>query len=253
MELGLGTAWFGKIPFSERRNRILELFNVCRDEGINYVDTGHSYFWGFAEGLVRWGISQTSCWEPDVATKIGLRSFKKMAEGGPRSAETEPAILPGVLSAALRKDLRISCHRLGAVGPSTLLLHCPPSAATTNPEVWDMLEEFAGSRGVEKIGFSINRMLSSSEVASIPSGSVIQVAAKHFLGNNEVFADLARSQEFTVVVHRIIELGEDFNENLSLLVRQKKRPDIALAGTTSVSRLKNICLHWRDFRGAGYL
>ena len=244
MQLGLGTAWFGKIPFLQRQERIGELFAICQEAGVDYIDTAHSYFWGFAEGLVGAGIRRSEGWNPNVTTKVGLRLFRDIAKGeGADKSDTDFE-----LAEKLGRDLKKSMKRLSPAFPSTVLLHCPPSIVSKNPAAWLAFRRLNESFGVQKVGMSIDRAFSVNDLPEGVDIPVIQMTAKDFVRQNHLFADLGTASNATLIVHRVIELSHDFNSGLSMLWNQKRRPDIALVGTTKPERLRQTIGHWKTLK-----
>lgn len=212
MQLGFGTAWFGKIPLLQRQRRIDNLFGICQEAGIDYIDTAHSYFWGFAEGLVSTGIRRSRGWEPAVATKVGLQLFDDLAR------RQEALAGEGVDTSAhdfefpkrVARDLKKSLRRLRPVFPSTVLLHNPPKIISQNPQTWLAFRQLADSFGITNVGISIDRAFSNTDLPEGVDIPVIQVTAKDFVAHNDLFASSAAACNATLIVHRAIELSHDF-------------------------------------------
>ncbi len=251
MRLGLGTAWFGKIPFLERRQRIKDLFKICHDAGVNYVDTAHSYFWGFAEGLLSSGIRQSGGWNPTITTKVGLNAFQQIpAIEGIAATNQAGGIDPTFgLPKQLVSELRQSIKRLSPSSPSNVLLHCPPSIVSKKPGTWAAFTELVQSFGIHNVGMSLDNGFKVSDLPENHRIPIIQVSAKDFILQNKLFMESAEVSNATIAVHRVVDLSDDFNTGLSLLSTQKRPPDIALVGTTKPERLRAVVGHWKSLRG----
>ena len=250
MQLGFGTAWFGKIPLLQRERRIGDLFGICQEAGIDYIDTAHSYFWGFAEGLVSAGIRRSRGWEPAVTTKIGLQLFDDLAGrqeafAGEGIDTSDPDFK---FPKRVARDLKKSLRRLRPALPSAVLLHNPPRIVSQNRQTWLAFRQLADSFGITNVGISIDRAFSKADLPEGVDIPVIQVTAKDFVAQNDLFASSAAVSNATVIVHRVIELSHDFTSGLSLLANQKRRPDIALVGTTKPERLHQIVDHWHTLK-----
>lgn len=246
MQLGLGTAWFGKIPLLKHRKQTRELFAICRDSGIDYVDTAHSYFQGLAEGLVGKGIQATVGWAPNVATKVGLGILRNSAQlrSNITHGTGSESLAYANLQRILEKELKKSIRRLAPILPSTVLLHCPPGNLTENPKLWSQFTEMVASCRILSVGLSVDRFLSDRDLPEEYEVPVIQVTAKQFVEQNHFFQESTKTRSAIVVVHRIVDLAENFNAGLALLSEQPRRPNVALVGTTRPERLRQIIKHW---------
>ncbi len=251
MQLGLGTAWLGKIPFAQRRKTILELLDLCRDSGVDYVDTARSYFWGFAEQLVATGVSKTVGWKPTVTTKIGLKLFQRLANGDTTTTNNSGFAPPQqrAVRTALRRELERSMRNLAGSKVSSVLLHCPPTIVSSQSDTWQHFRQLTEPFGVQKVGLSVDRNLSPEELPQEAMVSVVQVSARQFVLNNKLFAESPSLRAAQVVVHRIIDLNDDFNEGLTQLSALDRAPDVALVGTTKPERLRHVIQHWRNLDG----
>ena len=239
IKIGLGTAWWGRIPRLQLLRRIDELFVACQALDINYVDTAHSYVSGLSEYLIRVGRLRHRTWTPRISTKVGHKMTGELAVEHlhePPGTETMPkgdAVTP-----AIKRQAHRSMRRLGKGVVDTVLLHNPSPGYTRAESTWINWADFRRQTGVNRVGLSLDRTLSIDDFPPALDKFVIQVSAQQFVEKNQLFSKIAKTRDVEIVVNRIMGLGPDLESNFSLIASQELRPNIVLTGTTQVNRLE---------------
>ncbi|MBW3624872.1 MAG: aldo/keto reductase [Armatimonadetes bacterium] len=157
-EVGLGTWQIGGDWGEVTEEEAQQILRAAAEEGTNFFDTADVYGAGRSETII--GQFLKECREEVfVATKLGRFSDP----GGPENFTKD----------AMTRHTEASLRRLGVEALDLTQLHCIPTEALRNGEVFDTLRDLKGAGKIRQFGASVESMeeallcLEQEELASL--------------------------------------------------------------------------------------
>lgn len=232
-EIGIGTAWIGKIPPVGFYSRLNDLFRTASELGIQHLDTSRFYARGLAEPALSLSGFLRSDWRPRLVSKVGISIFQDLEKGGflPFSAQARKSVFTA--SRQLARQAKFSELLLRPMELDSLLLHSPPIG------FYRMLKSAGGPSVSARIsGFSLDRELSESDLPELPGPTVIQLPARSFIKQNSFCASITSPFLIRFEINRISEVSDNFDEALRAVSELQRVPDVILFGSTRSASLR---------------
>jgi aryl-alcohol dehydrogenase-like predicted oxidoreductase len=151
----IGGAW-GEVSDEES----MAALNQAIDSGINFLDTADVYGMGRSHRLIA-QLKKTRKEEIIVATKVGRRLPKQVVEGYTRAN----------LTAWVEDNLRdLETDTLDLVQ-----LHCPPTDAYYDPEIFGVLDDLVTAGKIRFYGVSVERVEEALKAMEFPNLQSVQI------------------------------------------------------------------------------
>ncbi len=151
----IGGAW-GQVSDEES----LAALNQAIDSGINFLDTADVYGMGRSHRLIA-QLKKSRKEEIIVATKVGRRLPQQVVEGYTRAN----------LTSWVEDNLRdLETDTLDLVQ-----LHCPPTDAYYEPEIFGVLDDLVGAGKIRFYGVSVERVEEALKAIEYPNLQSVQI------------------------------------------------------------------------------
>ncbi len=171
----------------------LKAMHRAVDLGVNFFDTADVYGDGHSERLIR-RLKAERSEEIVVATKAGRRLNPHVAEGYNRKN----------LEAFLDRSLQ----NLGVEAVDILQLHCPPTDAYYEPEVFGALEDLVRIGKLRYWGASVARVEEGLKAMAYPGCQTIQIIFNAFRQRPaDLFLAQAKAQQVGVLARLPLSSG----------------------------------------------
>jgi aryl-alcohol dehydrogenase-like predicted oxidoreductase len=138
----------------------LAALNKALDSGINFIDTADVYGSGRSERLIA-QLRKSRKEKIVVATKAGRKLPKQTVEGYSREN----------LTMWVEESLR----NLGTEALDLLQLHCPPTDAYYQPEIFGILDDLVRAGKVRYYGVSVERVEEALKAIDFPNVQSVQI------------------------------------------------------------------------------
>ena len=176
----IGGAW-GEVDDRES----LATLHRAVDLGVNFFDTADVYGDGRSERLLA-KLKRERTEEIVVATKAGRRLEPHIASGYNREN----------LSAFIDRSLR----NLETDALDLLQLHCPPTEAYYNPELFEALDDFVKQGKIRYYGVSVERVEEALKAIEYPNVQTVQIIFNIFRQRPaELFFDQAKKRNVGIL------------------------------------------------------
>ena len=154
--------------------------NSALDRGVNFIDTADVYGDGRSERIIARVLSKRSD-EVFVATKAGRRLNPHVAEGYNREN----------LNAFVDRSLK----NLGVERLDLVQLHCPPTEAYYQPELFAVMDDMVSAGKIQYYGVSVEKVEEAIKAIDYPNVTSVQIIFNMFRQRPaELFFKLARHQ-----------------------------------------------------------
>ncbi len=165
-EIGFG-AWqiggsWGDVSEADGRAAL----NAALDAGMTFIDTADVYGDGRSEKLVAEVLRERGGLRPMVATKAGRR--------------LNPHVAEGYTKANLESFIDRSLNNLEVDSLDLVQLHCPPTEALYNQEVFEGLEELKQAGKIKNYGVSVEKVEEALKAIEYPGVASIQIIYNMF-------------------------------------------------------------------------
>lgn len=177
----IGAAW-GSVDDAES----VAALHAALDAGLDFIDTADVYGDGHSERLIARVLKERGGQRPFVATKAGRRLPQQTVAG--YSAEN--------LESWIDRSLRnLEAERLDLVQ-----LHCPPTDAYYEPDVFDRMERLVQRGKIAHYGVSVERVEEALKAIEYPGVVSVQIIFNMFrLRPAELFFHEARRRGVAVI------------------------------------------------------
>ena len=157
----IGDAW-GQVDDSQS----LAALHSALDAGLDFIDTADVYGDGHSERLIARVLKERGGERPLVATKVGRRLPQQTVSG--YSAENLEAFVDRCL-----RNLEMDCLDL-------VQLHCPPTDAYYQPEVFERMERLVEAGKLRHYGVSVERVEEALKAIEYPGVASVQIIFNMF-------------------------------------------------------------------------
>jgi aryl-alcohol dehydrogenase-like predicted oxidoreductase len=176
----IGGSW-GQVNDDES----LAALNKAIDSGINFFDTADVYGNGRSERLIA-QLRKSRKQEIFVATKAGRRLPKQTVEGYSRDN--------------LETFIEDSLRNLNTGALDLLQLHCPPTDAYYQPELFDILDDFVKAGKIRHYGVSVERVEEALKAIDYPNVQTVQIIFNCFRQRPaDLFFDQAKRKKVGIL------------------------------------------------------
>ncbi len=177
----IGAAW-GSVDDAES----VAALHAALDAGLDFIDTADVYGDGHSERLIARVLKERGGQRPFVATKAGRRLPQQTVAG----------YSAGNLEAWIDRSLRnLEAERLDLVQ-----LHCPPTDAYYDPEVFERMERLVQRGKIAHYGVSVERVEEALKAIEYPGVVSVQIIFNMFrLRPAELFFHQARRRGVAVI------------------------------------------------------
>ncbi len=155
-EISLGTWALGADWGQVKESDAIEVLEKAIENGVNFFDTADVYGDGRSEQLIGKVLKATSQ-KVYVATKFGRR--------------LNPHVSSGYTKDNLERFLDRSLKNLHADTIDLIQLHCPPTEAYYEPELFEALDRFVTQGKIQHYGVSVEKVEEGLRRSSIPGWS----------------------------------------------------------------------------------
>jgi aryl-alcohol dehydrogenase-like predicted oxidoreductase len=138
----------------------LAALNKAIDCGINFIDTADVYGGGRSERLIG-QLTKSRKEKIIVATKAGRRLPKQTVEGYSRKNLTD--------------WVEESLRNLDSEALDLLQLHCPPTDAYYEPEIFGILDDLMRAGKIKHYGVSVERVEEAIKAIDFPNVQTVQI------------------------------------------------------------------------------
>ena len=159
--------------------------NSALDRGVNFIDTADVYGDGRSERIIARVLSKRSD-EVFVATKAGRRLNPHVAEGYSREN----------LNAFVDRSLK----NLGVERLDLVQLHCPPTEAYYQPELFAVMDDMVSAGKIQYYGVSVEKVEEAIKAIDYPNVTSVQIIFNMFRQRPaELFFKLAKEREIAIL------------------------------------------------------
>lgn len=177
----IGGSW-GSVSEEDGRAAL----NAALDSGINFVDTADVYGDGRSEKIIADVLAERGGEKPFVATKAGRRLDPHVASG--YNLEN----LEGFIDRSL-KNLKV--ERL-----DLLQLHCPPTEAFYDPDVFAALDTIKAKGKIAEYGVSVEKVEEALKAIEYPGVASVQIIYNIFRQRPaSLFFEQAKKKDIAVI------------------------------------------------------
>ena len=163
----------------------LDALNAAIDQGVNFIDTADVYGDGRSERLISRILKERSE-QVYVASKAGRRLDPHVAEGYNREN----------LTAFVERSLQ----NLEVEALDLVQLHCPPTQAYYNPEVFGVLDDLVQAGKVKHYGVSVEKVEEAIKAIQFPNVQSVQIIFNIFRQRPaELFFELAKQRQVAIL------------------------------------------------------
>jgi aryl-alcohol dehydrogenase-like predicted oxidoreductase len=159
-EISFGAWAIGGAWGSVRDEDSLHALNSAIDSGVNFLDTADTYGSGRSEKLIA-QLKKSRKEEIIVATKAGRRLAKQTVDGYSR--------------ANLTSWVEDSLRNLRTDSLDLLQLHCPPTDAYYQPELFGILDDLVKAGKLRYYGVSVERVEEALKAIEYPNLQSVQI------------------------------------------------------------------------------
>jgi aryl-alcohol dehydrogenase-like predicted oxidoreductase len=159
-EISFGAWAIGGAWGSVRDEDSLDALNSAIDSGVNFLDTADTYGSGRSEKLIA-QLKKSRKEEIIVATKAGRRLAKQTVDGYSR--------------ANLTSWVEDSLRNLQTDSLDLLQLHCPPTDAYYQPELFGILDDLVKAGKLRYYGVSVERVEEALKAIEYPNLQSVQI------------------------------------------------------------------------------
>src|SRR5436190_17281931 len=184
----IGGAW-GDVDDRES----LAALHQAVDLGVNFFDTADVYGDGRSERLLA-QLKRERTEEIIIATKAGRR--------------LEPHIASGYNRENLNAFIDRSLRNLQTDALDLLQLHCPPTEAYDNPELFEALDSFVEQGKIRYYGVSVEKVEEALKAIEYPNVQTVQIIFNIFRQRPaELFFDEAKKKNVGIVAREPLASG----------------------------------------------
>ncbi len=165
-EIGFGAWAIGAAWGTVDDDQSVAALHAALDAGLDFIDTADVYGDGHSERLIARVLKERGGQRPFVATKAGRRLPKQE--------------VAGYTAQNLQEWIDRSRRNLEVETLDLLQLHCPPTDAYYNPELFEHLERLVERGAIARYGVSVERVEEALKAIEYPNVASVQIIFNMF-------------------------------------------------------------------------